>query len=400
MPDADIVALATTVRTTFEDCSRPDHPFGDNNDPATTNAILAYHCWLTQQRIHLHPLQDDPREWHPVGPPALDFYLHEDATTRAHSITSLRPTVPQPILEPHIPPSQTKPQTPPQQEHEPPQRGHSPPAHKRTEPPSATTTIKQLDKPLTSRHIPDNYQLPRGGNHTRGTATTWRLPTGTIDWKRILPGITATEVMRLLTPHKVQLTQAMHLFITTQGTAAIGGTALGEDDQTPQARPTEAVWINATAGTDIAVDPDPEWMAIHYTLDCAESDPAMTEWQIGGAAEVNRLDDVALDDTLTLQAMEPAGRAARTHRDPTKHTLWHYPTSVHPEAVTQITEALSLTLRDSHNAHQTGMFTIYLYFSTDTVMVPQVAKPPMLRTVMALARAAQAMAHREGAPQN
>ena len=39
------------------------------------------------------------------------------------------------------------------------------------------------------------------------------------------------------------------------------------------------------------------------------------------------------------QTMEPAGRAARTHRDPIKHTLWHYPTSIHPEAVTQIKEA-------------------------------------------------------------
>ena len=59
------------------------------------------------------------------------------------------------------------------------------------------------------------------------------------------------EVMRLLTPHQVQLTQAMHLFITTQGMAAIEGTALGDDDQTPQARPTQAIWINATAGTTL-----------------------------------------------------------------------------------------------------------------------------------------------------
>ena len=66
------------------------------------------------------------------------------------------------------------------------------------------------------------------------------------------------EVMRILTPHQVQLGRAMHLFITTQGTATIGGTALGDDDQTPQAGPTQAVWVNATADTDIAVDPDPE----------------------------------------------------------------------------------------------------------------------------------------------
>ena len=47
MPDGDIRALATTVRTTFEDCSRPDHPFGDNSNPVITNAILAYHSWST-----------------------------------------------------------------------------------------------------------------------------------------------------------------------------------------------------------------------------------------------------------------------------------------------------------------------------------------------------------------
>ena len=149
VPDEDIGALATTVRTTFEDCSRPDHPFGDNSNPAITNTILAYHSWSTQQSTHLHTPHDDPRKWHPIGPPALELYLHEDATTRAHSITSLRPTMPQPILESHIPPSPTKPQTPKQQEQEPPQQGHSPGAHKRADPPNATTTVQQLEKPLT-----------------------------------------------------------------------------------------------------------------------------------------------------------------------------------------------------------------------------------------------------------
>ena len=208
------------------------------------------------------------------------------------------------------------------------------------------------------------------------------------------------EVMRLLTPHQVQLTQAMHLFITTQGTATIEGTALGDDDQTPQARPTQVVWVNATADTDIAVDPDPEWTAVHYTLDCARSEPTLTDWRTRWAAEVDRLDDITLNDTLTPQTMEPAGRAARTHRAPTKHTLWHYPTTIHPEAETQIKEALSLTLPDTGNAHQPGMFTIYWNFPTDTGMVPQVAEPTLPPTVMALAKAAQAMAHREGAPQD
>ena len=122
--------------------------------------------------------------------------------------------------------------------------------------------------------------------------------------------------MRLLTPHQVQPTQAMHLFITTQGTAPMEGTVLGDDDQTPQARPTQAILINTTTGSDITVDPDPEWTAIHYTVDCAEDDPTLTEWQTRWATEANRLDDVTLEDTLTPQAMEPAGRTARTHRDP------------------------------------------------------------------------------------
>ena len=139
---------------------------------------------------------------------------------------------------------------------------------------------------------------------------------------------------------------------------------------------------------------------VHYTLDCAENDPALTDWWTRWATEVDRLEDVTLDDTLTPQTMEPAGRVARTHRGATKHTLWHYPTTIHPEAVTQIKEALSLTLPDNHNAHQPGMFTTYSNFPTDTGMVPQVAEPTLPPTVMALAKAAQGMAHREGALQD
>ena len=237
VPDTDIGALATTICTTFEDSPRLDHPFGDNSNPAITNAILAFHSWSTQQSIQLHTQHDDPREWHPIGPPALEFYLQEDAATGAHNITSLRPTMPLPIPEPHIPPSATKSQTPTQHEHGPPQQGHSAAAQKRAEPPNATRTVKQLDKPLTLRHVPDNYQLPRGGNHTRSTAMTWQLPTGAIDWKKVLPRITTMVSMRLLTPHQVQLTQAMHLFLRTQGTAAMEGAALGDDDQNPRRDP-------------------------------------------------------------------------------------------------------------------------------------------------------------------
>ena len=98
----------------------------------------------------------------------------------------------------------TKPQTPTQHEHGPPQQGHRPAAHKRAESPNATTTVQQLDKPLTLRHIPDNHQLPRGGNHARSSATTWQLPTGAIKWKKILWRIAMVVSMRLLTPHQVQ----------------------------------------------------------------------------------------------------------------------------------------------------------------------------------------------------
>ena len=74
--DGDIGALATTVRTLFEDRSKPDHPFRNSYNPAITNAILAYHSCSTQQSIHLHSPHEDPSEWHPVGPPVLEFYLH------------------------------------------------------------------------------------------------------------------------------------------------------------------------------------------------------------------------------------------------------------------------------------------------------------------------------------
>ena len=112
------------------------------------------------------------------------------------------------------------------------------------------------------------------------------------------------EVMRLLTPDQVQLTQAMQLFISTQGTATIEGTALGDDDQTPKAKPSQAVWVNATVDTDIAVDANPECTAVHYTLDCTKNDPELTDRRTRWAAEVNHLDTVTLDDGLTPQTME------------------------------------------------------------------------------------------------
>ena len=51
------------------------------------------------------------------------------------------------------------------------------------------------------------------------------------------------EVVHLLKPNQVPLIQAVHLFITSQDTATIEGTALWEDDQTTQARPTQALWV-------------------------------------------------------------------------------------------------------------------------------------------------------------
>ena len=119
--------------------------------------------------------------------------------------------------------------------------------------------------------------------------------------------------MRLLTPHQVHLTQATHLFLTTQGTATMEGTALDDDDQTPQARPTQAIWINVTKGTDITVDPDPEWMAIHCTLDCTKDDPTLTEWQTRWAAEANA--------STRLPLTTPSRRRQWNPRDvPPRHT--------------------------------------------------------------------------------
>ena len=124
--------------------------------------------------------------------------------------------------------------------------------------------------------------------------------------------------------------------------------------------------------------------------------PALTDWRTRWAAKFDRFDDITLDNTLKPQTMEPAGRAARTHRGATKHILWRYPTTIHQEAVTQIKEALSLTLSETHNAHQPGMFTRYWNFLTHTSMVPQVEERTLPPTVTSLAKAAQAMAHREG----
>ena len=84
MPDGDISALAKLIQRTA-----PKHPLEDTYDPAIVNAILAYHSWTTEQRLHLHSASDIARKWHPIGPPALGAHLYEDAATGAHVITDL-----------------------------------------------------------------------------------------------------------------------------------------------------------------------------------------------------------------------------------------------------------------------------------------------------------------------
>ena len=67
VPDGDISRLAKVIQN-----KAPRQPFDDRCLPAIVNAILAYHNWTTQQHLHLHSASDDPREWHPLGAPALE----------------------------------------------------------------------------------------------------------------------------------------------------------------------------------------------------------------------------------------------------------------------------------------------------------------------------------------
>ena len=100
-----------------------------------------------------------------------------------------------------------------------------------------------------------------------------------MEWKEILPGGTAIEAIHLVTPDQIQLPPAAHLFITAQGTATIEGATIGEDNQLPQARPTQAVWVTATTDTDITIAPDAEWAAIHCTMECTNNNPTTSDWQ-------------------------------------------------------------------------------------------------------------------------
>ena len=269
VPKGDMGALAETIRRTT-----PRHPFINGYEPAMVNGILAYHSWTTQQHLHLHSASDDAREWHPIGAPALVVYVHEDAATGAHTITDLKPATPLPILELYIPPSQPRP-TPPTRDDSP-LREHNQPVQKNAEP---TTPLQHMPKPPTNHHVPNNYQLPRGGKHTRRVTPTWTLPTGTINWKEFLPGVVAVEAIHLITTEPINLPPDEHLFITIQGTATTEGATLGDDHQMPQARPTQAIWVTATTDVDIAIDPDLEWSAIYYTVESAVGDPKTTNWR-------------------------------------------------------------------------------------------------------------------------
>ena len=150
-----------------------------------------------------------------------------------------------------------------------------------------------MPKPLTNHHIPDNYQLPPDGNHTRRTTPMLTLPTSTINLKGILPGVVAVEAIHLITTKPITLPPTEHLFITIQGTATIEGDTREDDDQMPQARPTQAIWVTATTDADVAIDPDLEWSAIHYTVESAVGDPKTTNWQQRWTTEMEQLNDAA-----------------------------------------------------------------------------------------------------------
>ena len=136
--------------------------------------------------------------------------------------------------------------------------------------------------------------------------------------------------------------------------------------------------MTTTTDTDIAIDPDSEWEAIHCTLDGTRRDPKANDWQTRWPTAMDSLRGVTLDDTLRPQTIEPAKGATQTYHRTTKHSVGHYPTTIHPEAVFQIKGAPSLDPPDTHSAQQQSAFTTYWSFSTAAGMVPQVAQPAAL----------------------
>ena len=126
---------------------------------------------------------------------------------------------------------------------------------------------------------------------------------------------------------------AEHLFITLEGTATSKGATLGDDHQLPEAGSRQAFWVRATPNSDIAIDPDFRWAAIQYTIECTDGVPKTKDWQTQWTAAMNRLSDVTLDATLTPQTMDSTKRATQAHHSIAKHTVWHYPTTIHPETI-------------------------------------------------------------------
>ena len=55
----------------------------------------------------------------------------------------------------------------------------------------------------------------------------------------------------------------------------------------------------------------------------------------------------------------------------------HYPTTIHPEVVSPIKEALPLGLPEIHNPHQTGASTAYWSFPTAASMAPELVEPSL-----------------------
>ena len=90
--------------------------------------------------------------------------------------------------------------------------------------------------------------------------------------------------------------------------------------------------MSTTRAADITITPDSAWAAIHYTCAPTESTD-ITEWQTRWTTATECLNNNSLDDTPTPQMMKPARLSTQTHLNNTKHTFWHYPTTLYPEAV-------------------------------------------------------------------
>ena len=146
VPDKDIGALTTIIQNTA-----PNHIIEENYVSTLVDAILAYHSWALQQKICLHTSSDDPREWHPFGPPAIEVYLHENPATRAHVITNLRHVRQQLISEPYMPPNPT-------QQHSP-TEDNSPPG--KQEPPQNPRRNRRRRHRTTRSQTPHNPPLLR-----------------------------------------------------------------------------------------------------------------------------------------------------------------------------------------------------------------------------------------------